>query len=221
MTPEVVNDLTDLVRQGGDLVIDAKNARALPKDVTGISLGSLATGCLSHLRSTGTTFDEQPYTYTVANCLTASPLLINEHAHPLITVNACGGGRVVVGTVDYWMTDALTYRAPEILNMEPPYAMLQGIRAVLASYFDSFSPVEIQPGGLGMTTCCYEGNPKRLLVGLMNHDLFADWQGSLRVRIGQAGAVQQLYPGDAAAVPALESLKIPAGDVLILDLRLR
>jgi len=42
-----------------------------------------------------------------------------------------GKGRVIVGAVDYWMTDALSYRNPELVNMNPPYTLLKGVRAAL------------------------------------------------------------------------------------------
>ena len=53
------------------------------------------------------------------------------------------------------MTDSLQYRAPEIVHMTPPFQMLRGVRTVLADYFASFSPVTVEPAGLGVTTCCY------------------------------------------------------------------
>jgi hypothetical protein len=71
---------------------------------------------------------------------------------------------VIVGTVDYWMTDPVKYRVPEIVNMEPPYLLLEGIRRVLEGYFDSFSPVEVRPGGLGITTCCFDGDSLELEI---------------------------------------------------------
>ena len=105
--------------------------------------------------------------------------------------------------------------------MEPPYLLLRGIRAALERYFDSFSPVELRPEGLGVTTCCYDGDRNRLLVGLMNHDLFARWEGTLDLRIGHAIAVRDLLCGKALAVNGPLHLEIPAGDVLILDVRMR
>jgi hypothetical protein len=221
MTPEVVAGLVDFARGGGDLLIDARNARALPETATGVRFGEQAKGCMSRLLATGATFEEQPYTYTRAELGGATAQVVNEHGHPLVTVNHVEEGRVIVGTVDRWMTDPVSYRVPEIVNMEPPHLLLQGIRAVLAGYFDSFNPVEIRPAGLGITTCCYDGDPKRLLVGLMNHDLFAGWQGSLRVRIGEVASVRELWRGKDVAGRGAVELAIPAGDLLILDVRLR
>ena len=213
--------LVDFVRNGGDLVIDARNARALSEEITGIKFGAQAKGCMSCLLATGATFEEQPYTYRVSRLNGATPILINEHGHPLVAMNQVGRGRVIVGTVDHWMTDRVTYRVPEIVNMEPPYLLLRGIRAVLERYFDSFSPVEFRPAGLGVTTCCYDGDRKRLLVGLINHDLFARWEGTLGVRIGQVIAVRDLWHGKTVAAQEPLQLEVPAGDVLVLDVRLR
>jgi len=221
MTPAVVAGLLGFVRGGGDLVIDARNARALPAEVSGVTLGDQAKACVSCLLPNGTSFDEQPYTYTVCSLAGAAPVLVNERRHALVTVNRVGEGRVIVGTVDHWMTDPVKYQTPEIVNMEPPYVLLRGVREVLSGYFDSFNPVEVRPAGLGITTCCYDGDSKRLLVGLMNHDLFADWKGTLRVRQGTVATVRELWPGkDLAAKDTLE-MAVPAGDALILDVRLR
>ncbi len=221
LTPDIVVNLVSYVRDGGDLVIDARNARALPEAITGIQLREQAKACLSCLPRTGTQFDEQPYTYTVGTPLSASSLLVNEHGHPLVTVNRVEQGRVVVGTVDYWMTDPLVYSLSEIVHMEPPYRMLQGVRAVFGEYFESFSPVELSPAGLGITTCCFDLDPKRLLIGLMNNELCADWKGTFSLRIGEVAAVHELRSGRELAVDQLRSLEVAAGDVVILDIRLR
>ena len=95
------------------------------------------------------------------------------------------------------------------------------MRAVLDRYFDSYNPVVVQPAGLGITTCCFEDDPKRLLIGLMNHDLFADWQGTLRLRIGDVASVRAVYGGQTLTARGPLELKISAGDVLVLDIRMR
>jgi hypothetical protein len=68
-------------------------------------------------------FDEQPYTYTVPAPHGAKPLVVNERGHALVTVNRAGRGRVIVAAVDYWMTDKLEYRVPEIVNMERQFSI--------------------------------------------------------------------------------------------------
>jgi hypothetical protein len=221
ITPYLAGSLADFVHGGGDLVIDARNARQLPEQFIGMALGPKAKGCASVLLSTGATYEEQPYTYTVGRPRGAVPLLASEHGHPLLAVNQLGRGRVILGMADCWMTDPVAYRVPSIVNMEPPYLLLEGIRAVLGAYFDSFSPVEFRPAGLGITTCCFHGDPKRLLVGLMNHDLSADWQGTLHLRVGQTASVAELWRGQPLGAGDPLPLAIPAGDLLILDVRLR
>jgi hypothetical protein len=221
MTPEVTGRLVAYVRAGGDLVIDSRAAKALPADLTGVRLAAQAKGCMSHLLAGGQSFEEQPYGYTILGRQSARPLLVNEHGHPLVTVNRAGKGRVVVGAVDHWMTDALAYRIPEIVNMELPYQLLRGVRAVLSRYFDSFNPVEIEPAGLNIHTCCYHGDPQRLLVGLLNNDLFADWRGGLRVRIGAIASARELWRGKELPAQDRLELVIPAGDVAIVEIRLK
>lgn len=221
LTPDVVQRLADYVRAGGDLVTDARHARALPAALSGVQFGSAARGRLSHVLASDETFHEQPYSYTVLSPTGARVLVINEQGHPLVTVHRAGQGRVVVGAADYWLTDSLAYAVPEIVNMEPPYQLLRGVRAVLAGYFDSFSPVQIDPPGLNVHTCCYGGDPKRLLVGLINNDLFAGWQGSVQVRVGAVAAAKELGTDRPLAAGDRIELEVPAGDVAILEIRLK
>ncbi len=221
LTPDVVQRLADYVQAGGDLVTDARHARALPAALSGVQFGTVAQGCLSHVLASEETFPEQPYSYTVLSPAGARVLVINEHGHPLVTVHQAGRGRVVVGAADYWMSDGLAYAVPEIVNMEPPYQLLGGVRAVLAGYFDSFSPIQIEPPGLNVHTCCYDGDPKRLLVGLINNDLFANWQGRVQVRVGAVASAKELETGRPVAAGDRIELAIPAGNVAILELRLK
>lgn len=222
LSPEVVANFRGFVEAGGDLILDAGNARALPPDLTGVTFGPEAHGLFSHSLVTGESFAEQPYTYVVLSPVSAHALLVSEAGHPLMTVNAVGKGRVIVGAPDRWMTDKLTYRAPEIVNMEPPYRLLRGVQATLAVYFGSFSPVTTAPGGLNVRTCCFDGDPKRLLVSLTNNELFSDWRGAVQVRLGQVASARELRSGREWPVGRDEVRGlVPAGEVAILDLRLR
>jgi len=221
MTPEAVANLTAFVRAGGDLVVDARQASALPAALTGVAVGEEAHGLVSYDPVTGTTFEEQPYTYRRLTSAGAQTLLSSESGDPLVTVARAGAGRVIVCAADYWMTDRLTYREPDLVNMESPYAILRGVRAVLDRYFASFSPVTIEPAGLNVRVCCYEGDPQHLLVGLTNNDLFADWTGSLKVRTGEVATVSELLDGELLATTPQPRLRIPAGSVSVLDIRLR
>ena len=59
-----------------------------------------------------------------------------------------------------------------------------------------------------------------LLVGLLNNDLFADWQGTLQVRPGAVTSVTGYLErtGTAGARSPLP-MTVPAGDAVILDVR--
>lgn len=220
MTPDVVQRLSAYVQTGGDLVTDARHARTFPAELTGVRFGPEAKGCLSHVLSCGETFQEQPYGYTVVSPAGARVLVINEQGHPLVTVHQASQGRVIVGAADYWMSDTLAYAVPEIVNLEPPYQLLRGVQSLLASYFDSFNPVQLDPPGLNVHTCCYDGDPKRLLVGLINNDLFAAWHGSIRVRLGEAASATELWKDRTLKIGDRIELEVPAGDVAILEIRL-
>lgn len=88
-------------------------------------------------------------------------------------------------------------------------------------YFDSFNLVEIEPAGLNIHTCCYQGDPQRLLVGLLNNDLLADWRGGLRVRVGVIAPARELWRGQELPAQERIELVIPAGDVAIVEIRLK
>lgn len=221
ITPQVATHLADFVRSGGDLIVDAASAEALPVELTGLRPSEQATACMSRVLSTAQTFEELPYTYRAARLTTARPLLANERGAPLVSVHEAGKGRVIVGTVDRWLTDQVTYAAPELVNMEPPYLLPNGVKHVLASYFGSFCPVEIEPPGLNVRVNCFGDDPQRLLVGLTNNDLFAAWRGTLRVRRGEVASATEVRSGDALTPARGISLEIPAGDVAIVDVRLR
>lgn len=220
MTPELVRNLVDFVRRGGDLLLDVQHARSLPAGLAGVGFGRPAKACASRIAGTREVFDEEPYSCTELELGSAKAILLNERGQAILTVNRVEKGRVIVAAVDHWMSDAIRYRRPEIVNMEPPYLLLRGLKAVLARYFDSFSPVEVSPPGLGVTTCCYADDRKRLLVGLVNQDLFADWQGTLRVRHGAPSLAREIWKG--SDLPPAQSIRlaVPAGDVRLLDLRL-
>ena len=142
----------------------------------------------------------------------------------MLTVNKVGKGRVIVCLADHWMTDQLTYADPKLVNMEPPYRLLRGVQAVLDEYFASFSPVTAETASastrseLNLRVNCYAKDPKRLLVTLTNNELFADWQGKLKLRQGEVKSVRDLRTEKPLA--GLD-VKVPAGDVLVLDVRLK
>lgn len=54
----------------------------------------------------------------------------------------------------------------------------------------------------------------------MNHDLFANWQGKLHVRLGPITAVRDILHDREMPVQHPLPLIIPAGDAAILDVRL-
>lgn len=213
--------LMEFVQQGGDLLLDARNAQQLPAAFLGLRLGEKGSACATARVGTSHVWAEQPYTYTEAELDGAAAILINEHGKPVLTANKVGKGRVIVCLADYWMTDTLTYANPELVNMEPPYRLLEGVREVLGEYFGSFSPVMIEPDGLNVRVNCYADNPRRLLVALTNNDLFADWQGTVRLRHGTMAAVRDLR--QERDLPAGKSLSItvPAGDAVLLEIRTR
>jgi len=219
LPPDVVGHLGAFVRAGGDLILDAPRARILGAELAGLTVGDAERGVLSHVIASGETYDEDPYTYARVQLAAALPLVVGEHGDALVTVNRVGEGRAIVVTPDYWMTDALPYRNPELVNMEPPYRVLRGVREVLDAYFASFCPVTVEPAGLNVRVNCFEADDQRLLVTLMNNELFADWSGVVRIGRDVVRATDIWYGAELA--PGREMpLTIPAGDVAVLDLRL-
>ncbi len=222
MTPDLVRNLTEWVRAGGDLLTDARRAAALPADLTGITIAPEARAAtVSRAPWSPADFAEQPYTYAATQATSAKALLTADARDPLLTVAKAGKGRVIVCAADYWMTDKLTYAHPDLVDMEPPYTLLQGVRTVLSRYFAGFSPVEVTPNALTVRTCRYANDPKRLLVALFNNNLFADWQGRLTVRAGAVRSARDIRNNRALPASRTIPLTIPAGDVAIVDIRLR
>ncbi len=219
LSPDVVERLTRFVEAGGDLLLDATQAREFG-EATGASLGDTATGYTSRLLSDDDSSSELSYTYTVLTPTSATPLLVNEAAHALLAVNQVGEGRVIVGAVDHWMTDQITYETPEIINMEPPYRMLDGLRAALGEYFDSFSPVDVTPEGLNVRVNCFADDPQWMLVTLTNSDLFADWEGEVALRAGRVTSARELWSDRELRADGGLRLTVSAGDVAVVDLRL-
>jgi hypothetical protein len=96
------------------------------------------------------------------------------------------------------------------------------VQATLAGYFGSFSPVTVAPAGLNVRTCCFDGDPKRLLVSLTSNELFSDWRGTIKVRLGQVASARELRSGKEWPVGGKDVKGlVPAGDVAILDVRLK
>ena len=69
-------------------------------------------------------------------------------------------------------------------------------------------------------TCCHQREPKHLWIGLLNNDLFADWRGTLSVRLDAVSAARELWRDRPLSARKRIELEIKAGDVAVVDLRL-
>jgi hypothetical protein len=219
LAPDVVAKLSDFARGGGDLLLDAPRAKLLPAELTGLGFGDEASATTT-ARQGGEAFAEQPYTYTQVTLRGAEPLLVNEAGDAVLTVNTAGKGRVIVCAADFWLTDQLAYARPELVNMEPPYLLLEGVRAVLSDYFGSFCPVQTEPGGLKMRVNCFEGDPNRLLICLTNNELFSPWHGAVQVNLTALSTARDLLTDTALPITGSSfELTLPAGDVALVEVR--
>jgi hypothetical protein len=70
-------------------------------------------------------------------------------------------------------------------------------------------------------TCLYESDPKKMLVGLLNNDLFADWKGTVTVRKGAIASATDLWSGKKLTAAESIPVSIAAGDVAMVEVRLR
>ena len=215
ITPEVAANLQQFAGQGGDIIMDANNAAKLPAAFTGLRLGEAQSAHTTARVGTKQRWEEQPYTYRAAQLQGAQALLVNEAGAPIMAVNTAGKGRVIVCLADHFVTDKLEYARPELVNMEPPYALLQGVRAVLDEYFASFSPVVVDPPGLNVRVNCDEDAPRQLLVTLTNNNLFADWKGTLRVKGRKIDSLREWLENRDLRPEA--PLTVPAGGVCVLE----
>lgn len=219
MTPALVKNLTAFAAQGGDVLLTASQAQTLPDSLHGLAFGQTHKGLLTHDPVSGETWEEPPYTYQELTCRSATPLLTSESGAPLITATSVARGRIVVCAVDHWVTDSLTYRAPEIVHLNPPYRWLRGVQAVLNHYFASFNPIIVDPPGLGVTCCCFTDDSRRMLVGLFNNDLFAKYQGTVQLRLGTPQSVRSTLRDQELNARSVLPVTISAGDVEVLELK--
>ncbi|MCE5238231.1 LamG domain-containing protein [bacterium] len=215
ITPAVAANLQQFVQQGGDVLMDAGHAAKLPPAFTGLSVGDPQTARSTARVGTKQVWPEQPYTLRSAQLQAAQPLLRSESGAPVMAVNTVGRGRVIVCLADNFMTDQLTYADPKLVNMESPYALLQGVRAVLDEYFASFSPVALDPPGLNVRVNCTSDAPRKLLVTLTNNNLFADWRGTLRVKGRKVDSLREWWENRDLKPGA--PVTVPAGDVRVLE----
>ncbi|NOY83012.1 MAG: LamG domain-containing protein [Kiritimatiellaeota bacterium] len=220
MTAGIVRDLLAFVRAGGDVLLDVRLARAFPGDAIQVPAGPRTLGHLTRVCATGKTFEEPPFHFEDTVPVGAAPLLTDERGRTLVSARTVGRGRMIVSVIDGWMTDRLEYEHPDLVNMEPPYRLLHGVRALLAGYFDSFSPVAISPPGLTFRTCLYADDPRRMLVGLLNDDLFATWEGAVRVRVGHVVRVRDIWRDRPLPSGRNIPVAIEPGGVALLDVRL-
>ncbi len=91
--------------------------------------------------------------------------------------------------------------------------------AVLADYFASCSPVSSSRPDSVSRRAAIADDPRRLLVGMLNNDLFADWQGTLQVRLGSVTSALDILNERPLPVDNPLPMNVPAGDAVILDLR--
>jgi len=219
--PETAAGLGAFVRSGGDLWLDASHAAQLGAGLTGVIPGTGAEATVSARAGTREVWPEEPYTYRAADLRGAQPCLVNEVGQAIQVMYPLGSGRVFTCLVDRWMTDPLTYAAPEIVNMEPPYAILNGLRTVLDDYWASFLPVLVDPPGLNVRVNAYAEDPDRLLVALTNNDLFADWEGTVRLREGSIARAVDLRADTPLPTGRRLSVTVAAGEVVLLEVRRR
>lgn len=208
------------VRAGGDLLVGPANAVDLPIELTGIDVGDSAQAGTTVCRHTGQAWPEQPYTRTTVGLRTAVPLLVDETGNAVMTLNRAGAGRVVVCAVEHWLTDRLTYADPSLVDMEPPYRMPDGVRAVLHSYLASFCPFSVDPPGLNLRLNCFDDDPNRWLIGLTNNDLFADWSGRITLRSRTALSARDLWRERVLPVDGGIELTVAKGDVAMVEVLL-
>ncbi|NOZ21407.1 MAG: hypothetical protein GXP25_10000, partial [Planctomycetes bacterium] len=130
-----------------------------------------------------------------------------------------GKGRVVCIAADFGMTDAIKYRYPDLVNMEPKFRLLKVVEHILAGYFDSLALVEVEPGdGIQVITNLTDDR-RRVLVGLFNNDEFHNWVGKFRVRNGEIAQVTE-WVEDKSVRPAMWiDVTIPAGEFKIFEIK--
>jgi hypothetical protein len=107
-------NLTEFVKQGGILIINAKQLPATADSLTGVHFtGGRASASSEIWLPDNSTITENSYNYSVATTITASTIAKTASGDPVVTKNSLGSGTVYVTTPDY-MEDAGSTR---ILNV--------------------------------------------------------------------------------------------------------
>lgn len=217
MEDDLVARLGKFVRAGGDVILDAQHAGALPIDLTGVNVGAMREFAQHSLMlSSGKTFDEAPYAYVTLEPTTARVLAVTERGKPLVTVNDVGG-KVIVVAADCLVDGE--WEDPED-ECEAPlrHRILKGVAGLLGGYFHGLNLIRPNAPGIQYLVNVTE-DPRELIVTLVNNGQEA-WSGTLTPRRGEVAQGREWITGQRVSAGHELSAEVPPGDLRIFRLLL-
>lgn len=223
LTPDLTSKLKRYVANGGDLIVSAKEAKALGTVHSGVQVtDKMRRGHGALSLADRRAFDENDYVYPEVTPKGAKVVAVSEDALPLITVLNSGKGRVIAVMPDYWMTARLKVE-DDPNDASPPvhpqrYELLKVVQHVLGQYLLDWDFVRVSKPGVQFIVNVAR-DPKRLVVALVNNSQ-ADWQGEVSLRKGRLlSAREWIEDKEVALLSSSLSVMVPKGDLRVLELR--
>ncbi len=217
MDQALAERLSGFVQGGGDLFIDAAQAAGLPEKVTGVKVSAeRRTAQMSLSLSGGEPVQEVPYVYRPLEPKGARVLAVTETGDPLMTVSACGKGRVIAIAAEN-MVSAKWQDPSDKTDVPLQYHLLQSVQQTLGGYFRGLALVSVEPGGIQYLVNVTD-DPNELIVTLVNN-AHQDWQGTVTPKGGGKWRIEGWLPKSAETTGEKLTVSVPAGDLAVYRLR--
>lgn len=171
--------ITEFVKNGGTLLLNAKEAAQWDSDFTGVRIsGKTDQSCVSKCLICGRSYEkyfsyetgnnsELWYEYSEMIPISATVRAINDNNAPLITENKYGNGKVYVMAPHYCSGSI------------KPNLMCRIAEHFFRHLMDEFIPVKITPADISFS---FNKNDDGYILGLFNNNNF-DWSGKIEVQM--------------------------------------
>jgi hypothetical protein len=217
MDAGTIERLSEFVRGGGGLFLDAAHAAALPANVSGVKVAAeRRTAQMSLLLPTGEQIEEVPYVYRLVEPAEARVLAVTEAGDPLITVHEHGKGRVIVIAAENLVS--AQWQDPEDKRDVPlQHRLLRVVERILTGYFRDLALVAVEPGGIQCLVNVTD-NPDELIVTLVNNGQ-SEWKGTATPKTGGNWRSEGWLPASPETLAPKLEVTLPAGELAICRLR--
>ena len=218
LTPELITKLKQFVKDGGDIILSAAQAKVLGDNFCGIEVSSkMRNGYGAISLADQKVFEEKDYIYPEVTVKKAKVVAVSEDKLPLITAAEAGKGRVIVVMPEYWMAKRLKVNDGEGNEVHPQrYELLQIAKHVLGKYFKDLDFIEVHGPEIQYITNLTD-NPKELLVTLVNNS-YSDWQGSISLKEGRPIKISEWIEEKELPNAIPIKVSVPKGDLRVIKI---